>query len=917
MKELILLRSFPILTEPKRLILSLLFFLLIWSAIFAGTCVSGAQSGTWSVGGSPYIVTGAGVSVSDGEVLIIQPGVLVLFNRNDLTVHGTLIAEGVRFSGAKDIVVQPNGACSALENRTPGSWSGIRFMSADPGSVLENCKILYAGAGISGTAISITDDNDENKNVSVSNCLLAYGEGAGVLSRNTSLPTFTATTIRDFPSHGILHHIRSFPRLIDCTFLNNGDYPIRTYQGAPVHFTNLFILGNNPDAIWIQNSTTAATGTGLWENHGVPYQAFSESIFVAEEDTLRLEPGVEIQMGQGMNIQVRGSLIANGDSCRNIIFTAIDTDKPWRSLLLNESEEGTILNFCNISYGGEGLTGLLELNKVPSNTTVANCKITNSFSSGIWISHEVKTSPLLEKNELRNNAGEGVRLMGSGHAVLRRNRIIANGEEGVNINSVNASADLGLLSEPGHNAIFNNSGWELYNNSPNEIYAVGNYWANTDSLEIDASHIYDKDEDMIKGDVFFLPVDTLDQANLPSPNCPASSCDDLRVMITTPTPEPEYTTNIRYINLSGLASDDGAVSYMNWFNSTTNEGGDIRIESPPNNFVWSAPHIRLVPGPNNILVEALNDLECISVDEITIAYLDNGNLCWEEDSFDNLNTGLCLDAQNDWFIVPGRNCVDLIPDPTDPTNIVMELDAPDSNPSIMGKFVPEQDTGRHRIELRVYIEPGDTTMAKLEVRTTRSANWDKKFQLYFGSHMRLNYGPTQADAAIFLAAVETRRWYHVLTELNLATDLVDVYLDGIKTLENIKVSSGPITDVSVSGWDLPGFVYFDDIFGCRLTDTLTSSIHEPDIQNRAQDIIAAFPNPFYEKTGVRYQLNAAYEKAHLRIYNSIGQQLETKVLEKMAASLEIGGLLPAGLFFLILEVDGKTTKVLKVIKTIN
>jgi hypothetical protein len=65
--------------------------------------------------------------------------------------------------------------------------------------------------------------------------------------------------------------------------------------------------------------------------------------------------------------------------------------------------------------------------------------------------------------------------------------------------------DLGTIKDFGRNAFLSNSGWEVYNNTPDTIYARYNDWESFDSLTIDANHIFDDDENSSKGIIIFMP----------------------------------------------------------------------------------------------------------------------------------------------------------------------------------------------------------------------------------------------------------------------------------------------------------------------------------------------------------------------------------------------------------------------------
>lgn len=795
-----------------------IIWILLQQTGFAGTCLSGSvyngHGGPLTVAGSPYLVYNQVITIPDGETLTIEPGVTVLLRTVNglwgwITVRGTLIAHDAKFSGLKDY--NPT-TCSGTERRIPGSWGGIYFDDADPGTILENCQVLYAGgAGIGGSIVQ----QGGNTNLTISNCLIAHGTDDGIHLTLGASPDIINTTIADHTGWGIFHiGADSNPVVSGCAIINNGNYAVYAFPNSIKYYHNDFILGNNPNAFQVPGGQV---DSGTWEDHHDAYYRLDGSMGVKDAETLTLEPGVDIRSDSPNWINVWGTLIADGDSCRPITFTAMDTTTRWGGIRFSQSDPGTILNFCDFSFvGGGGNPATLYLNDVASPTIISNCRITKGGGIGITIAENigVSSSPLILNNLISDNAGEGIYCNSTGAMIVRGNRI-ANNHKGIYLWAPGARMDLGTAASPGHNAFINNTGRELHSGAADTIMAVGNYWVDTDSAFIDQNHIYDDDDTSGVAPVIFTPFDFTDQSNPPEIVFCPPNCLTLNVTITFPTDFPVFETASRFAFLGGSAEDDFGVAEMSWHNTATGDTGNIALSAPRSNFTWNAPAIPLVDGANILRVTAKDLDGCVANDEITVNRVASAGNCWAEDSFDGLNPG-CLNGQNGWYVVPGRACARVVPDPTG-AGQVMELDPTQDSTIIIGKTISPQTSGRHSIELLVYLEPGDTTMAKLEVNTTGNP-WNKKFQLYFGAHMRLNYGPQLPDAVAFLPRTEPQRWYHVRAEVDLATDSVDVFLDGAPVLENVLVAPGPITELSVSGWDLPGYALFDDIYACRLPD---------------------------------------------------------------------------------------------------
>lgn len=120
----------------------ILSFFLISLSYSQTTIPAGNVSGTWTLSGSPYNVTGD-ITVPDGETLIIDPGVTVNFQGYFIfAVQGRLLATGT----------QSDSIWFTATNTTDG-WRGIRYVSTpstNDTSKFYYCSIRY-GKNNSGT----------------------------------------------------------------------------------------------------------------------------------------------------------------------------------------------------------------------------------------------------------------------------------------------------------------------------------------------------------------------------------------------------------------------------------------------------------------------------------------------------------------------------------------------------------------------------------------------------------------------------------------------------------------------------------------------------------------------------------------------------------------------------------------------
>jgi hypothetical protein len=201
---------------------------------------------------------------------------------------------------------------------------------------------------------------------------------------------------------------------------------------------------------------------------------------------------------------------------------------------------------------------------------------------------------------------------------------------------------------------------------------------------------------------------------------------------------------------------------------------------------------------------------------------------WENDPFDDLAIGP-LDGQNGWSSVArGGASAQVIA--LSGHGKVAKVAVDETTPVIvMGKDVPRQVAGFHALDLDVMVEDATfASVAKIEVKTDprpgESGIWaDKKFQIYFGDSMRVNYGAS-GEAITILPATQPGRWYHLRAAISLVDERLTVSVDGSVVASAIPIGRGPIVSLGLSGWDRSseqpgastGVAYLDAMLGRSL-----------------------------------------------------------------------------------------------------
>ena len=396
------------------------------------------NTGTWLNHGVPYVMSGNS-TVADLQTLTINPGVTVKFDGNNrFVVEGGLLANG---TGSEHIVFTSNQPIPAK-----GDWNRILFTQPEA-SNLSFCDIQYAGS-----ATSAIDLNNSGSNVTIDNCSIDNSGALGIYSRNGSMAFISNSSI-----------------------MNCDDFPIRIQANAVKNITGtMSFSGNTPDAIRVDAQNIE---NGTWLDHDVPYVIWSD-LNQLDGETLTLSPGVQLSFNTNARLRVYGKLVAIGNMANPIIFTSSQVAPApgdWERILFEAADAGTVLNYCQVLYGG-GVNGNLDLNNCGTNVSISNTVIQYSNNYGVYL--RGSSSPSFINSEIINNNDIGVYLNGTCSPTFGSNELE-------------------------WNDIYGNGNFELRNGTL-DINAQYIYWG-TDACGSISDKIYDDEDQANLGIVTYFP----------------------------------------------------------------------------------------------------------------------------------------------------------------------------------------------------------------------------------------------------------------------------------------------------------------------------------------------------------------------------------------------------------------------------
>lgn len=458
----------------KRTVFTIIALLVASAINAAATNVSGNVSGTWSLAGSPYVVTDH-VTIQNGDTLTIEPGVEVKFNsQKKMTVAGTLIAEGT--SGSR-ITFTSNQSPPAV-----GNWDRITFTGDGTTSVFAYVIIEYAARAIDlntgSPSIQHNEIRYDNHGIYLQGTLTNYPS-----------PIIVNNSFHDNPTSNVYVTCGPYADLSSITIdaqhnwwgttdpievghtIHDWSESAGSYIFPLVNFGH-FLDGPGGSPVPENHVRGAIHSSTTWTVANSPYVVIG-NIIIYPTRTLTIKPGVAVEFmndlpDRSFGIEVRGTLNGYGKPDSVITFTSHETPPSpldWDRIWFRESTTG-VLDYAIVEYAQYGVW-IQDASPTITHTRLRTNSVSQPGQQAYAIYCEGGSSPEITHNFISGNH-KGIYLTGSSadypNPTISDNSILDNQSYNVMASCSNCGSDT--------------------------VRAENNWWGTTNASEI-AQHIYD------------------------------------------------------------------------------------------------------------------------------------------------------------------------------------------------------------------------------------------------------------------------------------------------------------------------------------------------------------------------------------------------------------------------------------------
>ena len=341
---------------------------------------------TWSLQADAYRIVGY-VTVEDGRILTVDPGVTVIFDQSQyLIVNGTIMAVGN--SGS------PIRFRSALSWAT-GYWCSLQIGGGAIANDSDNSQLSYVviqGGGCSGQpSLYLYQSRPALDHITIRN-----GGGDGLRGYGGGAFVFDSGTIENNSGYGVrIDNSTAAPTIRNSSITGNA---VAAYLPPNAVLQNNAWTENTRNEIEFTWGTIAQNHT--WTRENAPYRVLG-SVTVGNEATLTVSPGVELRFNQHQSLDVQGNLIAVGTPTNPIRFgpAIAGFNGYWGYIRIAGDGNQSRLSYTSIEGGG----------------------YSNQPSLYIW-----RSTPVLEFLDISGSGGDAIQVFDSDDVAVTLSSISGN-----------------------------------------------------------------------------------------------------------------------------------------------------------------------------------------------------------------------------------------------------------------------------------------------------------------------------------------------------------------------------------------------------------------------------------------------------------------------------------------------------------
>jgi hypothetical protein len=256
----------------------------------------------------------------------------------------------------------------------------------------------------------------------------------------------------------------------------------------------IFLFSLTVLSLTICNAQTNVSGfinsNTTWTVSGSPYIIVGNAL-LSNGFTLTINPGVVVKFNLNKALQIDGQLIAVGTNTQKIIFTSSQVNPlpgDWAKLHFSDLctdaifdasgnyISGTILKYCEVSYGGGLGYGAIDVQQ--SSPYFNHCTILNSDASGINYNCSQIT---IDSSSIKNCNEYGI-FFQTAHYLMRDDSIIGNNLGGIHVLQQNDGIQSRIL-----NSYFESNNYAIswQNNGNSRTTISGSSFVNNYNAVID------------------------------------------------------------------------------------------------------------------------------------------------------------------------------------------------------------------------------------------------------------------------------------------------------------------------------------------------------------------------------------------------------------------------------------------------